>query len=269
MGDNRMTESILDRNRTHSGRIDTALWTAIIPAAGASTRMGGTAKVAMPVLGRPSIQRILDLVVPLCRKAIVVSSPSNFTEISSLVSEYGSGVEVAIQEHPTGTVDSVLAAERDVTTPNCLVIWADQMGASSASLKRVMESHEKNESSLTILTTRRRRPYVRISRDEEGRIDAFLQSREGEFEPNGFGESDCGLFAFQSQHLFRVLKAQRRSSIRRSGEAHLVTLLPAFEPSVTTLPSEHPTESLGMNTLRETALVERVLSLRGKNVNNL
>jgi hypothetical protein len=79
----------------------------------------------------------------------------------------------------------------------------------------------------TMPTFVRDNPYIHLQSDRTGRLVKVLQAREGDPMPET-GESDCGLFCFDTAALFEALSAARDLPRMRgalTGEWNLLPLL--------------------------------------------
>ena len=102
--------------------------------------------------------------------------------------------------------DAVLLAEEKVQTPNCLIVWGDQVMLNAHTVEVCATLHEAYPvANLTLPTVIKCKPYIHIERNTELKIKRVLQHRENEINSE-FGESDCGLFLFSTSILFKTLR---------------------------------------------------------------
>ena len=250
--------------------VDPTAWTAIIPAAGRGSRLGyAQPKILFPILGRPILDWLLDALRPTCRRYVFVLSPDGHASVEPIVKKrLGGAAVVVIQERAIGMGDAVMCAEAFVHTPNALVVWGDQITLSRRTVLRCAALHEgRPEARLTLPTILRRKPYIHLCRDAEGRILEVLQAREKAI-PHETGESDCGLFLFSTSVLFSTLRSvrERGNGIGAvTGEFNLLQALPEFESSpgsVLTMRISDSDETLGVNTVEDARQAENVLLRR-------
>ena len=65
-------------------------WTAVIPAAGRGSRLNFAGpKILYPILGKPILTWLTDLLGPLCRDLVFVCSPSGATDVQPLLKPLG------------------------------------------------------------------------------------------------------------------------------------------------------------------------------------
>ena len=250
--------------------VNPSRWTAIIPAAGKGSRLGyNLPKILYPILGRPIIDWLVDLLRPVCSKFVFVFSPEGRNEIEPILYDrLGDAFSILIQEKPTGMGDAVLLTQNVVKTPNSLVVWGDQVALRHRTVIACAASHEQNENAiLTMPSVIKKNAYINFMRDEDGRIVSIAQGRENEIQGE-FGENDCGLFLFTTDKLFKILHAAKRNGIgigQSTGEFNLVQALPCFETgegSVLTIRIDDPMEALGVNTLNDADLISGALRQR-------
>jgi bifunctional UDP-N-acetylglucosamine pyrophosphorylase / glucosamine-1-phosphate N-acetyltransferase len=245
-------------------------WTAIIPAAGHAKRLGSAQpKILYPILGRPILSWLVELLDPFCGSFVFVLSPSARASVEAvLLSFMEKPFSLAIQNEPRGMADAVLCSEPFVKTPSCLVLWGDQILLRKETVANAVARHEDRPGSpLTLPTVLREKPYIHFARDERGRITRVYQAREEKI-PVLQGESDCGLFLFNTAALFKVLRQEEANPEyhgRETKEYNLLPLIPLWDKGktgITTLRIEHRDESMGINTPEEARAVEELLRLR-------
>ena len=77
-------------------------WTALIPAAGRGSRLHFAGpKILYPILGKPILTWLIDLLTPLCRDLVVVLSPQGAGQVQPLLEPLGSRARrhVALRQH--------------------------------------------------------------------------------------------------------------------------------------------------------------------------
>ena len=256
--------------RLGRGTVDPAAWTAIIPAAGRGSRLGfDHPKILLPILGRPVLDWLVDLLEPWCERFVFVVSPSGRGKVEPLVLDrLGRRATVVIQEQPTGMGDAVLLAEPVVASPHCCAIWGDQILLSSETVRTCLAVHQSQPGTgLTMPTVIKQHPYIHFVRDAADRIVAVQQAREGEIDVP-FGENDCGFFAFDRQRLFECLRAvkRRQSSLGKvTKEFNLLQVIPQIQEAAKitrTIRIDDESETQGINTRDEAETASRILRFR-------
>jgi bifunctional N-acetylglucosamine-1-phosphate-uridyltransferase/glucosamine-1-phosphate-acetyltransferase GlmU-like protein len=109
-------------------------------------------------------------------------------------------MEVVIQEFPTGMGDAVFCALEQIKESSIIVVlWADQYGITSETIKYSIAAHQSNRGSLpriTIPLIKVKNPYVEYKLFG-GRIESIWQSREGQTVAEE-GLTDVGLFVLDA-----------------------------------------------------------------------
>ncbi len=246
-------------------------WTAIIPLAGNGTRLDyHLPKALYPILDRPLLNWILDLLIPHCRHLVLVVSPEGESPIRQSIQyhPYRNRMTFAIQITPKGMADAVSIGLEKVETPHCAVIWGDQIGLTPKTVKACFQAHAaRPNAKLTFPTLMKKDPYIDIIRDTQDRIVAVKQAREKEIERH-LGENDCGFFLFETGALRLQLETARSSQISKgksTGEFNLLPILPLFEgerDETVTLQIAKEEEALGLNTPQEALQLAAILKQR-------
>jgi bifunctional UDP-N-acetylglucosamine pyrophosphorylase / glucosamine-1-phosphate N-acetyltransferase len=208
--------------------VDTFQWTAVVAAAGKGARLGfNRPKILSAVAGRPILEWLLDLLLPLCQTAVFVLSPDGRDEVEPELERLAAGrYRIAIQPAPTGMGDAAEIGAADSVTRNTVVLWGDQVALRPASAEAVLRLHQGPLApDLTFPTVFRQSPYIHFERDDEGRIANLLQAREGDAMPE-YGESDAGLFCFRTEVLRRLLAELRASGAATGAFTAEFNLLP-------------------------------------------
>jgi bifunctional N-acetylglucosamine-1-phosphate-uridyltransferase/glucosamine-1-phosphate-acetyltransferase GlmU-like protein len=188
-------------------KVDPALWSAIVPAAGRGSRLGfNRPKILYPVAGRMILEWLLELLLPYCHSIVLVLSPEGSSEVAPELERIAPGrCKVAVQEQPTGMGDAVEVGARAVSTAHAIAVWGDQVALRPLTIEAILRLQQGPLVPVaTVPTLMVRSPYIHFPRDENGNIAAVLQAREGDEMPME-GESDAGVFCFRSNELKTLL----------------------------------------------------------------
>ncbi len=247
-------------------RVDPALWTALIPAAGRGSRLGfDHPKILFPVAGASILEWLVALLRPLCGRFVLVLSPSGAAPVEAAASRLLPGrCAIAVQPEPRGMADAVRCGLPQVETGHTLIVWGDQVALRPASLQFVMRLHQGIAQPPAVCPTLwRDRPYIHFERGESGRLVRILQAREGDRMPER-GESDSGVFIFRTetlrQYLPRLL-ASAECSGSQTGELNFLPIFPMLDGLITA-PIMTEAESVGVNSPADAAYLERQLRAR-------
>jgi bifunctional N-acetylglucosamine-1-phosphate-uridyltransferase/glucosamine-1-phosphate-acetyltransferase GlmU-like protein len=247
-------------------RVDPALWTALIPAAGRGSRLGfHHPKILFPVAGATILEWLVDLLQPLCERFVFVLSPSAAAPVEAAASRLLPGrFAIAPQPEPRGMADAIRCGLPQVETRHTLIVWGDQVALRPDSLQFLMRLHQGIAQPAAVCPTLwRDHPYIHFERDASGRLDRILQAREGDQMPER-GESDSGVFLFRTetlgQHLPRLL-ASAECIGRHTRELNFLPIFPMLDKLITA-PIMSEAESVGVNSPADAAYLEQHLQAR-------
>lgn len=175
---------------------------AVVMAAGLGTRMRSKVpKHLHPLLGK----RVVDWVLDAARETgveriVVVVAPGNEDAFE--------GVEVAVQEQPLGTGDSVASAAprlRDLDG-RVLVLDAAAPLLTAEHLTELLAEHQREQADVTILSFRARGlPYGRIVRSADGSVEAIVEDRDATPEQREIDELNSSIYVFEAEPLWNAL----------------------------------------------------------------
>ena len=242
----------------------------VIPAAGRGSRLGSDLpKVLVPVAGRPMLEHLLRRYREHVAGTVVVVSPAAAAAVRAYCEAQDAGVTTAVQPHPTGMLDAILAAGsavRALQPDRVWITWCDQLAIRPATLARLAVFEAQHADAAILLPTARRpEPYIHFPRDASGRIAGVQQRREGDAMPP-VGESDAGLFSL-SAAAFEALDTFGAATVAGAGtaERNFLPFIPwmAQRGPVITFPCTDPFEAVGVNTPDDLRQVERYLAEAG------
>ena len=234
---------------------------AIVMAAGRGSRMGRGAKPLLELAGRPMVDWVIDAARGLDpRPLVVVASPETRDGFS--------GVEVAVQEDPTGTGGAIIAARCSILLDfigDVLVLAADTPLVTTATLASLVAEHRRADAGVTLLSFESPRPlpYGRVLRDEAGALAAVVEERDATAAERSVRELNASVYAFRAQALWQAVarldteNAQRELQLT-SAVGHIVEAGDAGA----VLKAADPMEAHGVNTPDDLALAEAALRQR-------
>ena len=243
-------------------------WTAVIPAAGRGTRLGGdTPKLLYPILGRPLIEWAVLRLQPYCRDFIVISAPDMEALVRPHLERLMRGrFTIVIQKEACGMGDAVSLCRPLIKTSHCIIMWVDQVALSDRTVARgVALAEQYPQANLVLPTVIREKPYIQVVRGADGRITRIAQAREETIQVDK-GENDCGIFFFKAAPLFEALSVAG-PALRgpKTGEMNLLPVIPFLDKKpgdAVTLRIEDAAEALGLNTPDEALQLEAILMER-------
>ncbi len=189
---------------------------AVIMAAGLGTRMkSATPKHLHPLLGRRLIDWVVAAVEPLGADPLVlVVAPDAVGAFE--------GANVAVQQEPLGTGDSLRAARENVgNAKQLLVVSGDHPRLSSALLQELVDEHRRSGATATVLSFEPPDPlaYGRIVRGDDGRLRQIVENADADETQKALGEVNASIYVFETDRLWPAL--ERIEPVNAQGELYL------------------------------------------------
>jgi bifunctional UDP-N-acetylglucosamine pyrophosphorylase / glucosamine-1-phosphate N-acetyltransferase len=224
---------------------------AVVMAAGLGTRMkSATPKHLHPLLGRRLVDWVVAAVRPLEPDPLVVV-------LSPQAADAVSDVEVAIQEQPLGTGDSLRSAKGKLgETKDVLVVSGDHPRVTPDLLGHLVDQHRSSGATATVLSFEPDDPraYGRVVRGNDGRLQAIVEDADADEEQREIREVNSSIYVFSADKLWPTL--DRIEPVNAQGELYLtdvVRLLVEDGENVGVFKAADPTEVEGVNTRAELA----------------
>jgi bifunctional UDP-N-acetylglucosamine pyrophosphorylase/glucosamine-1-phosphate N-acetyltransferase len=224
---------------------------AVIMAAGLGTRMkSATPKHLHPLLGRRLVDWVVEAVKPLGPDPLVlVVAPDAVGAFD--------GMNVAVQEEPLGTGDSLRAARAQVgDAEQVLVVSGDHPLLSSELLGKLVQAHRASRATATVLSFEPPDPraYGRIVRNGRGRLEQIVENADADESQRGIREVNSSIYVFAADKLWPAL--DRIEPVNAQGELYLtdaVRLLVEAGEEVAVFEAPDADEVEGVNTRAELA----------------
>src|SRR5256714_9238757 len=234
---------------------------AVVMAAGLGTRMkSATPKHLHPLLGRRLVDWVVAAVEPLRPDPLVlVVAPDAVGAFE--------GRDVAVQEKPLGTGDSLRAARKEVgDAKRLLVVSGDHPRLSAERLQQLVNRHRTSGATATILSFEPADPlaYGRIVRGSDGRLEQIVEHADADESRRAIGEVNSSIYVFEADRLWPAL--ERIEPVNAQGELYLtdaVRLLVEAGEEVAVFKAPDANEVEGVNTRAELAEAAAVLRARG------
>jgi bifunctional UDP-N-acetylglucosamine pyrophosphorylase/glucosamine-1-phosphate N-acetyltransferase len=238
----------------------------VVLAAGKGTRMkSDLPKVLHPVLGRTSLDWVLDAARPLAPAHVVTVVGHGADEVRASLDP---NVQTVVQEQQLGTGDAVrvgVSALPDDADLDVLVLNGDGAMFSTRTLQRVMDDHRASASTATVLAIDGDTawPLGRVEASDDRTVTAIVEAVDASPEQLANPSMNAGIYAFELAALRDVLP--RLDGNNAKGELYLTDVFAiAREDDRRTLVvhGDDPGELLGINTRADLAEVEDVLRRR-------
>ncbi|HEX8407915.1 MAG TPA: NTP transferase domain-containing protein, partial [Thermoanaerobaculia bacterium] len=179
----------------------------VILAAGLGTRMkSSTIKILHRAAGRPIIDYVIDLAAELSPAPPVMIVGHQRESVQQSV---GDRARYAVQEEQLGTGHAVLQAASLVDPKRRVMILSGDVPLTRiATLRRLLDEHERSGNALTLLTMKPKDPamYGRIVRDESNAVQRIVEVKDATDEQKLIGEVNAGIYVFNGEHLFDNLR---------------------------------------------------------------
>src|SRR5689334_9483738 len=176
---------------------------AVIMAAGLGTRMkSATPKHLHPLLGRRLVDWVVAAVEPLQPDPLVlVVAPDAVDAFADK--------NVAVQQRPLGTGDSLRAARANVADARqLLVVSGDHPRLSSQLLQQLVDEHRRSGATATVLSFEPPDPraYGRIVRDADGRLQQIVENADATDAQRAIREVNSSIYVFEADKLWPALE---------------------------------------------------------------
>ncbi len=237
----------------------------LIMAAGQGKRMQDPSvpKVLYPVGGEPMLGHVVRLCETLQAFPIICIIGYGRDAVSAYLSKKFPEAKIAIQEEQLGTGHAIQQAERELEGFNgdLLILSGDVPLLTQETAMRLIAHHRECKEAATVLTFHKPNPtgYGRILRTDKGRLKAIVEEKDATPEERKIEEVNSGIYVFNSDVLFDVLKRIDRKNAQ--GEYYLTDtfklIIEQFGPdAVAVVNTNDPIEVSGVNTKEQLATLE-------------
>jgi bifunctional UDP-N-acetylglucosamine pyrophosphorylase/glucosamine-1-phosphate N-acetyltransferase len=196
----------------------------VIAAAGQGSRSGlPYPKTLFEIKNKPIIISICELLSKYDGSPTIIVSPKWQKHIENTLLEYQINGELVCQDEPLGMGDALLCFEKSSffhETKHVILIWGDVPFIKSSTVEKMVESHISNQNMFTFPTRDAKHAYTLVSRNEIGEVVSVTETRELNVTDPQPGERDIGLFIFQKEPIFSMLKKDLPNKFGRSTNEH-------------------------------------------------
>ncbi|MFZ7132671.1 MAG: bifunctional UDP-N-acetylglucosamine diphosphorylase/glucosamine-1-phosphate N-acetyltransferase GlmU [Eubacteriales bacterium] len=238
---------------------------ALILAAGKGTRMKSIKpKVLHEICGKSIFQHVIDH----CRDA-------GITEVYGIVGykhedikeHIGNGIGYVIQEEQLGTAHAVMQASNLLENnmqSDVIILMGDAPLITHETIKNMIEHHQKNNYSATVLTANAQEPrgYGRIIRDPIGNFTKIVEQKDATDSQLMVKEINSGVYCFKVEDLLFTLS--KISNDNAQGEYYLTDAIQIMTESSLSVGTYEVLEEdiKAVNSKWELSQVERIMQHR-------
>ena len=235
-------------------------FTAVIPAAGKGSRFDENKnKLLYKIKGKTIFENVLDKITSFSNNIVIIVSKDNLYEIKNIAShkKYQQIKFVfVLQRNANGMGHAINLAMPKVKTKNFFLIWADQLGISTQTIKKsIIAFITRSNHCIVFPTIKKSNPYTLVVKNKSGLVNKVLQSREESLEKK-FGETDCGFFVCNTSIIKFFLKNLINNKLIITKKTKEYDFLKSFKyiskkNLISTVPAEFSFESKGINTKKD------------------
>ena len=201
-------------------------YAAIVLAAGKGTRMkSNRCKVLHEVAGRPMIDYVIDSARDAGVQKICLVVGHQADRVQDHLKE--KEITFVLQEPQLGTGHAVDSARNAFSNfdGRVLVLCGDIPLVKSSTLKSMIEFHEFERASLTVMTAVVENPYGygRIKRSGQGLVNKIVEQKDADADERLVNEINAGVYIVESKLLFDLLKRLKPNNAQ--GEYYLTDIV--------------------------------------------
>ncbi|HQO78827.1 MAG TPA: bifunctional UDP-N-acetylglucosamine diphosphorylase/glucosamine-1-phosphate N-acetyltransferase GlmU [Thermodesulfobacteriota bacterium] len=234
----------------------------VILAAGQGTRMkSSVVKVLHRVAGKPMLQYPLVAARQIDSQKIILVLGHQENAVREAFPD--PDLVIVSQPEQLGTGHAVMCARQALTgfSGDILLLCGDVPLIQTKTLALLVETHQKKENAVTVLTTVKSNPtgYGRIIRDEHGAIRRIIEERDASAEEKRVSEINSGIYCFDGLFLLEALNLLAQQNAQN--EYYLtdtVDIARAQKRTVEGIPVSNEYEVMGVNTRIELAQADRL-----------
>ena len=236
-------------------------WTAIIPAAGKSTRFKSKKSKIFFIYKKKSIlENILDKVLNFTSNVVVVVNKNDKKECASILRKFkNQNIKIVVQKKINGMGTAIQLALRKTKTKNFFSLWGDQLGLSGKTIRATINFFEKKKFPIVFPAVYKKKPYTIINFKNANYLKNIKQSRERKIVIKK-GYSDCGFFCCKTTIVKKNLSQLIRTRLiitKKTKEYDFLLFLNIFakKNKIKVLKSSNTKDCIGINFKRDLNLL--------------
>jgi bifunctional UDP-N-acetylglucosamine pyrophosphorylase/glucosamine-1-phosphate N-acetyltransferase len=235
----------------------------VILAAGQGTRMKSRLpKVLHPIAGQPMVEHVLRTARTINPETVTLVVGHEAEAVRTRLASH-SDLQFVVQQPQLGTAHALQQAEPALQgrTGTLVLLSGDVPLLSSATLRRLLETHNTANAAATVVTAMVERPYGygRIVR-AGGQVARIVEERDASPSERAIKEINSGIYAFDLAPLWEALRGI--ASKNAQGEFYLTDLVAIYHRKklpVEALVLASVDETRGVNSRSELAEVSRIV----------
>ena len=240
---------------------------AILLAAGEGTRMKSTrAKVLHEVSGRSLISHVIHAIKPLEAKELRVVVGAGKDQVIEHLSQAAPFAKTVFQEVRGGTGHATKLALQDFSgTGTVLICAGDTPLLTSQTLRALVDAHNANSASATVLTTKLVEPtgYGRVIRNSAGEFLEIVEEKDASESQKQTLEVNSGVYVFSAQDLIPALtKLSSNNAQKEEYLTDVIAILKAEGKAVAAFEIDDHTEILGVNDRLQLSICQFLMNTR-------
>lgn len=241
---------------------------AVVLAAGKGTRMlSDLPKVLHAVDGRPLLAHVLDTAraAGIVRIVVVVGHQAERVQETCK----GQDLVYVLQQPQLGTGHAVQVAAGSLRPDGWTVVLAGDVPLlQPGTLRRLIAGATRDQAAAVVLTcvVEDAGAYGRIVKDSAGNLLRIVEARDATAQELAIGEYNSGIYCYRTERLIAALRSLTADNAQ--GEYYLtdtIGWLAQRGERVRTVTAVDSDEVIGINTVDELAVAERLLSHRRRN----
>jgi bifunctional N-acetylglucosamine-1-phosphate-uridyltransferase/glucosamine-1-phosphate-acetyltransferase GlmU-like protein len=232
----------------------------IIAAAGKGSRSGlDYPKTLFEINGVPIIHRLIDASNHLDQHQNIILNPSSYEPVKSSIMKINKKCKYHIQRDQNGMGDALLSIDESKLCSNIFLMWGDLPFISKKTINETVNFYIENNLDFAFPSLIQEQAYTKVVRQNNNLIKV-LESKEEGVDFYDFSERDIGVFLFNKEVIFNMLKKDLPRKIGKSSGEHgflyLLEHLVSYGYKVDACKIALPKEAISLNTQEDCFLLE-------------
>ena len=238
----------------------------LIPAGGRGLRSGlNYPKTLYKIDNIPILIRLCRVLKEYDKNPLIIINPSNKIQFEKALMEFKIEAELVYQNEPRGMGHAVLQADDRLKENNqVILVWSDIPFLNPFTIENLINCHNLFENDFSMATSKCEECYTIVERSH-GKLLRVIETRAEKIPPGKNGERDIGLFIFNKESVFSLLRADIKKSISKKnkeyGFLHIIEKLIASGKKAEAYPIAHSSDLLSFNTPEDLKQIENSFGL--------